>query len=373
MYHPNNMNIILDNIIFSLQNAGGISVVWYELLKRILKDPDFSPYFIDSHNNNLFRKKLKISTDALIKSPLAKYPISLQRYSNPNKLPGHGIFHSSYFRTTNDPRYINVTTVHDFTYEYYSHGIPKIVHTAQKGHAIKHSKKIICVSENTKLDLIKFYPNINPEQINVIYNGVDDIYRPIKTKNNNQIINLIPYSKNEFVLYVGDRRGLYKNFNVIIKVCREAKIPLVMVGGGKLKRVEKASLTNQIGKNNFIQIGGIDNSLLNVLYNYALCLLYPSAYEGFGIPIIEAQKAGCPVISAQNSSIPEVAGDGAVLIKNINSAKIVDVLKQLKANSRFTDSIIQSGFKNARRFSWEKTYQQTKDVYKELYSQYFNL
>ena len=136
------MDLIFDNIIFSLQKAGGISVVWTELLKRVLKDPSLNACFIEEPNHNIFRKSLEISENLILKNPPSLFPLTLRRYLNP-QINKEGIFHSSYYRTVTNHNVINITTVHDFTYEYFRSGIPKLIHSNQKGNAIQNSKKII--------------------------------------------------------------------------------------------------------------------------------------------------------------------------------------------------------------------------------------
>lgn len=363
----NIMNITFDNIIFTLQKYGGISVVWHELLKRILLDSDFTPSFIDFPNQNTLRHQLDIPMNNILKNNLSKYPLNIQRYINPKIAPGKGIFHSSYFRTVNDSNIINITTVHDFTYEYFFKGLAKRIHHQQKGNAIKRSKKIICISQNTKNDLLKFYPQIKEEQVKVIYNGVGEEYYPLLQMENHMFI---PFQSQEYILYVGDRKGIYKNFRMSVEACKIVKIPLVIVGGGELSQYEKSMLELKLGAGQYIQLNGITNVQLNQLYNHAAFLVYPSSYEGFGIPIIEAQKAGCPVICSNQSSIPEVAGNGAFLIDEISASKIAEILVQNKSRSGETASIIKQGFLNAQLFSWDKCYQQTKQVYSEVYSRY---
>lgn len=365
------MNIIFDNIIFALQKYGGISVVWYELLKRILLDSDFTPRFIDFPNQHILRHQLDIPINNILKNNLSKYPLNIQRYINPKITTGKGIFHSSYFRTVNDSNIINITTVHDFTYEYFSNGFTKRIHHQQKGRAIKHSKKIICVSQNTKDDLLKFYPQIKEEKIKVVYNGVSEDYYPLLQIETNPINKFIPFQSKEYILYVGDRRSNYKNYKMLIEACQIVKMPLVIVGGGEFSKYEESMLKLKLGANQYIQLNGITNVQLNQLYNHAAFLVYPSLYEGFGIPIIEAQKAGCPVICSNQSSIPEVAGKGAFVINEISASKIAEILHQNKSRSEETASIIKQGFLNAQLFSWDKCYQQTKQVYSEIYSTYF--
>jgi mannosyltransferase len=365
------MDLIFDNIIFSLQGAGGISVVWVELLSRVIKDPDINPNFIEIDNHNVIRNKIEISEILLAENPLEKYPLFIQRYLNPNKIKGKGIFHSSYYRTVTNPNFINVTTVHDFTYEYFRTGLPKFIHAKQKRNAIHNSKKTICISESTKSDLLKFYPKYPESKISVIYNGVNEEYSPLKNKNQSQLNKLVPFDSLGYILYVGDRTTPYKNFNMVVESAKNLKLPLVLAGGGNYTKNEKQILDSKLGSNSFILVSGISNADLNILYNHAFCLAYPSLYEGFGIPIIEAQRAGCPVICSDSSSLPEVAGNGAHLVSDINIDRLMERINQLKHTSGERDQLINLGLKNAERFSWDKCYQQTKQVYKEVYEEYF--
>jgi mannosyltransferase len=218
---------------------------------------------------------------------------------------------------------------------------------------------------------LKFYPQINEEQVKVIYNGVSEDYYPLLQIENHSINKIIPFQSKEYILYVGGRRSNYKNFRMLVESCQIVKIPLVIVGGGELSKYEGSMLRVKLGASQYIQLNGMTNAQLNQLYNHAAFLVYPSLYEGFGIPIIEAQKAGCPVICSNQSSIPEVAGKGAFLINEISALKIAEILHQNKSRSGVTASIVEQGFLNAQRFSWDKCYQQTKQVYVDVYSTYF--
>ncbi|WP_302029616.1 glycosyltransferase, partial [Bacteroides caecimuris] len=160
--------------------------------------------------------------------------------------------------------------------------------------------------------------------------------------------------------FVGDRFALYKQFDLAISVAKRTKKPLVVVGK-PLVEVEKMKLKGVEYK----VLSGVSSAVLNILYNNAFCLLYPSLYEGFGIPVIEAQKAGCPVIAGANSSISEVIGTGGIALDKLDVDNIIDAMTVLD-RGKYRNEVINLGFENAKRFSWDKTYDQTNNIYKSL-------
>jgi len=149
------MKIVFDNIIFSLQQSGGISIYWYELLKHFLSDKSKNEnsleiYQLESADKNLFAKKLlyDVSFDALKES---NFPLKVLRYlSFRKKLSNDVIFHSSYYRCASDA--INIITIFDFTYEYYRSGLAKKIHIWQQARAFNSASGIICISQHTKND-----------------------------------------------------------------------------------------------------------------------------------------------------------------------------------------------------------------------------
>lgn len=305
--------VTFDNIIFSLQRYGGISVVWTELLRRARADKDLAVTELDYKDQLPYRK--------------------LERYRVPAWTPTQPtLFHSSYFRVCPHPMATNITTVHDLTYHYYRHGLAKAVHLWEERRALKYSKAVVCVSENTKRDLLRTYPWLNEEQVSVVYNGVGDEFFPMPS-----------VEKKGSLLFVGNRAVAYKRYDVAQEVARLTGLELVTASNVSRER-------------------------LNTMYNEALCLLYPSDYEGFGIPILEAQKAGCPVIAQHTSSVPEVIGADGLMVKHDTpekmAAEMAEIVKQLQ--SRPTQDIIARGFENAKRFSWDKTYEQMKQIYSQL-------
>ena len=227
------ISVFLDNIIFSLQKAGGASVVWQEHIGRLLCDNTITSTYLEYDNacENVFRKLLTIP-QSLLKVRGTK-GLFLKRYLDLNNQDYKSpyVFHSSHYRIDHSPKAINVTTVHDFTYEYFIPGIRKWIHSSQKWHAIKKSDAIICISESTKNDLLHFLPDINEAKIHVIHNGVNCTYRVLSPEDYKLDL---PFADKEYILYVGSRLTSYKNFKSVVKVCSVLKIPLIMIGRWKL-------------------------------------------------------------------------------------------------------------------------------------------
>ena len=134
---------------------------------------------------------------------------------------------------------------------------------------------------------------------------------------------------------------------------------------GKLSEAEIAFLDSTIGKDKYVYTGFLSNEELNELYNQAICLAYPSAYEGFGIPVLEVQRAGCPVIAYNASSIPEVIGETPLLLNTLTVSEFHDKLNLLKQGS-VRNEVIVAGLENSQRFSWKKMGEEYVELYKEL-------
>ncbi len=359
------MNVILDNVIFSLQQSGGISVYWHHLLKQLLEDKNFDVSYIqeNTETKNIFKEKIPLDEATLIETK--SLPV-LGRYLNLElpKTKESSLFHSSYYRVSKNPNHINISTLHDFTYENFNSGLKLLVHRYQKKKAILKSEGIICISENTKKDLLKFIPEASEKNIKVVHNGVDAIFRILPKTDFKD--SGIPFEIYSYSLYVGDRSSSYKNFQIAVASTKIANKPLVMVGGGPLTEKEITMLNLELTENGYKHFNNVDTEKLNALYNFAFCLLYPSIYEGFGIPPIEAQKAGCPVVAFNASSIPEVVGNSGILIDKNSTAAFAKGIEQLE-NSELRNTLIAKGLKNAENYSWKRTYEETIAFYHEVF------
>lgn len=349
------MKIIFDNIIFTIQKWGGISVYWNELLKRIptqeamtlrLKRPN------KSYEKNLNEFKSLSDTSCSFKST--------ERYLNPHpEIQEKHIFHSSYYRTSRNNKSINITTVHDFTYETHNTGIKRIIHKTQKVNALKSSDGIICISKYTRDLMYMLYPFTRSKNVKVIYNGISNSFLKSKKIKNK----IISFNERDYILYIGDRKAKYKNFKFACSLMSKTKKKFVIVGGGDLSFEEK-KLLNQIEYKHFPFLS--ESSLISI-YNNAFALLYPSESEGFGIPIIEAQALKCPVISLNQTCIPEISNGHALLFNELKINNFLDGINRI-SNEKFRSELCDYGLKNALKFSWNNTYNQTIDFYKKMYN-----
>lgn len=337
--------ILYDGIIYSLQRNGGISVLYNELLSRLSEAS--CNYSVISYGH---------SVEFPGKKNIVRAPRLAERYRSVN-YERADIFHSTYYRLP-DSSSIGlskvITTVHDYTYERYIGGLKRQVHSWQKNRAINKSDKIICVSESTKNDALEF-SGVSEDRIEVIPNGVSADYFSIP----GMVLSDLPQA-----IFVGARQG-YKNFDSVVKAVSLFKdLVLVCVGGGGFDKKELAFLDENL-PGRYRHAGFLTNAELNVEYNKAICLIYPSLYEGFGIPVLEAMSAGCPVIAVDASSIPEVAGDAAHLIERGTVEEIEAGISALMSDD-YRQSLISKGFIQADKFSWDITYKKTMALYEQV-------
>ena len=341
--------LLVDGIIFSLQREGGISVYFRELLAGFSKAN--LPASIQVYDENA---AARLSGNGFpVLNQKARH---LERYRR-CKIQGHyQLFHSSYYRlpTTRLPI---VTTVYDFVYERCLKGPRRWVHSVQKFAAIRQSDAVICISNSTRHDLGEFLPDVPADRIKVIHLGVSDVFQPLSEPTDSP-------STRPFVLFVG-ARDRYKNFWIVATaLSRLPDLRLVLVGGGALLEREIRHLDHLV-TGRYEYLGNVESRVLNQLYSAAVCLVYPSSYEGFGIPVVEAMRCGCPVVAVRASSIPEVAGDAALLLDAPDPDLVCAAIQRLLQPIE-REAFRKRGILRAREFSWEKTFKETIGVYETL-------
>ncbi len=250
-----------------------------------------------------------------------------------------------------------IVTVHDLGSEY----LPQMHQLKQRlylgfmqKYQLKTANKIIAVSNATKEDLVKKV-GIDPKKVEVIYEGYDKkLFKP-DTKSN---------SVKQYYLFVGTVQPR-KNLERIIKAVAKIGQKLVVAGakGWMSDEIYKLGAQNKV---KFLppqggRVGRVADQDLPALYRGAKALLFPSLFEGFGLPILEAQACGCPVVTSNISSMPEVAGKGAILVNPYSVDDIVNGIRKINRNK-----LIKAGFENIKRFSWEKCARETLQVLENL-------
>lgn len=230
--------------------------------------------------------------------------------------------------------------------------------------------KIITVSQNTKDDLVEMF-NYNPEKIKVIYNGVDSSYEFIDNK---KLISEIKYKYNtgeNFLLYVGNIKP-HKNLPVLLKALSniDKQNKLIIVGKRDKAYNEIFDIIDQYNlKDRIIFTGFVSDEDLISLYNAATVFVYPSLYEGFGLPPLEAMACGTPVITSNVSSLPEVVGDAAITIDPNNVNGLAEAINRVLGDEVLQNTMIKKGIERAKEFTWEKTARETIRVYEEVLNQ----
>lgn len=338
----------IDGIIFSLQQHGGISVYFRELLSRLTRQQ--VPHVL-SLEAPLRQSMEDFSANAFLNSPRR-----LERYRSSRELTGVAatVFHSSYYRRPARSEQASAVTVYDFVYERFASGPKRWVHMHQKHAAIRAAQVVICISESTRQDMLEFVGVIPGQTVHVIHLGVSESFRPLS----------IEPASTPFVLYIGERRG-YKNFMQLLAAMEFLPdLELHCVGGGALRAEELAAVPAAMHRR-IKHLGFVTDEALNERYNRALCLVYPSSYEGFGIPVLEAMRAGCPVVSTECKAVMEVGGDALTLAADTDPRGLADAVLRL-TSTEYRSRMVSTGLEVAKNFSWDKTYESTLSVYKSM-------
>jgi len=284
------------------------------------------------------------------------------------------LLHSPQFNIPIFSKVRQIVTIHDCAYDRFPEEYPNRV---AKGYyrfmfpiALRKSKRIIAISESTKRDLIELH-KISPEKISVIYQGVDSrFYQDMSNEKNSMLKPL--YVDGDFALFVGltrPRKNVDRLVRAFAKVLPSLKTGAKLVLAGKIdtrfldvrRLAERLNISDSV-----VQLGFVSENQLLALYKTACCFVFPSLYEGFGLPVLEAMAAGTPVITSRVSSLPEVAGDAALLVNPYDVDEIAEAMYKLFTDASFRDKLRQKGKERSKQFTWRKCAQKTLKVYEEV-------
>ena len=356
------LRLVFDNLIFFLQKAGGVSVYWSEILRR-LHDGENAVVYLEpkgTSSNICYATLRSRLANRIVKERMNAKLLSLT--PSAFDLDDTFIFHSSYYRIAHSPRAINIVTIHDFMPEMFFTGVRRFFHVWRKKKAIERADGIICVSNNTYTDLLRFYPHVRHTDIAVIPLGISADY--FSLSGGTPPIDGV--SGRPCLLFVG-RRSHYKNFDIAVGTLKALPEYALVVAGDDWTSKE-LDLIEPV-KERVKLVKSPSNEQMNVLYNGAFCLVYPSLYEGFGIPVLEAMAAGCPVVAIDSSSIPEVANGAGILLERAEAAIFAAGVRRLE-DPGIRRKVIESGKANVKKFSWERSFSAHMEFYHRVYAKF---
>ena len=359
--------ILYDNQMFTFQRFGGVTRYFADLMYN-LPAGEFVAEIPMRYCENHYVTETYGHKYKTINFP-KNYRIKRRIYALTNnyiskqaaKHNDYDIFHPTYFspyflKTVKERQKPFVLTIHDMTFERYPQDVLIYDRTIpNKKRLIAEADHIIAVSENTKRDIVELL-GTDPSKISVVHHG----YRTVVTPSDRLF--------DRYVLYVGERKG-YKNFLPWLSAIRpifnlDPGLKIVCTGSPFTYAEQKLFARWNIA-DRLLHISANDAQMAS-LYRYALCFVFPSHYEGFGIPILEAFHNGCPVCLSNASCFPEVAGDAAMFFNPGDAQSMHDTLKEVLASSTLRDELRQKGALRSKDFSLERMVEQTCNVYRKL-------
>lgn len=365
------MKIVFDHQILSRQLYGGVSRYFYETANRIAATKGneveiFAPLYI----NEYFRKGGNVRPRGLGIPQMPRYEHAMawingtisEARLRPRK--DVDIFHETYYSQADCcPRSAKrIVTVYDMIHEklptYFEPGND----TAKlKEIAVRRADHIICISENTRRDLIELL-NVPIEKTSVVHLGYS-----LTAEGSSNVLCAV---ERPYILYVGNRSA-YKNAESLLRVYAKSSIlrknfRLVFFGGGGFSVNEHNMMKSlSLSSEDTMQLSGGD-SVLADLYSKAAAFVYPSLYEGFGIPPLEAMSLDCPVVSSNTGSLPEVVGDAAELFNPEDEDDMLKAIERVVTSPERATDLVERGRTRCKQFSWEKCAMDTLDVYKKI-------
>lgn len=360
------MKILFDHQTFTNQRYGGISRYFANLHYGLDAIPNVASKLglLATNNGYIDKKSLPLSglIDKLVKKESRRNKYNKWYCKYLLKQGDYDVFHPTYY----NPYFLNavkkpfVITVHDMIHELYpQYFTQQDPFTAgYKAEVINRADHIIAISECTKRDLQKFY-TLPDDKITVVYHGYKMGHTsPLASGNTGQ----------KYLLYVGDRAN-YKNFNRFAEAAAPLlvanNLKLICAGGGvfndtEIKLFAEINIADRVDQRN------VTDEVLAALYSNAEAFIYPSLYEGFGLPVLEAFNNNCPVIMSNTSSLPEVGGNAAIYFDPTDRDSIANAIQQVISNKTLQNELKELGKQRLNKFNFDNTLQQTINVYKHV-------
>lgn len=365
------MKILYDHQIFTSQKYGGISRYFYELVREFsdMQDINCEIPLLVSNNHYISDKKFVNYVDLLPNKQFRGKQRIFNYLNKPNtilklKQQKFDLFHPTYY----DPYFLTylgnkpfVLTVYDMIHEKFSDMFsPTDKTTEQKRLLVEKATKIIAISQSTKKNLIELF-GTDESKIEVVYLG-----NSMFPKANISIGYEIP---KKYLLFVGGR-GSYKNFERFIKsvsrlLNQDKELYVLCTGGGKFSNNE-IQLLNELEISRQVLQYNLDDDGLAYFYKNALAFIFPSLYEGFGMPVLESFACGCPLLCSDVSSLPEVAGEAACYFDPYSEESIRDAVLRVLDDMNLRKDLIAKGQERLKQFSWKQTAEQTKKIYESV-------
>lgn len=352
--------------IWSLQNEGGISRYFQQLIEGLSKSGVSGKVLFRANSNSRVASSIfeNFEKELLINSRNPYKEIS-QRLSQNNKPT---IYHPTYYsknlsRAKNQQTRI-VVTVFDMISEIFPEPKPlfrKVMD--EKRISVDIADHILVISHQTKKDLMKIY-GVPDEKISVTYLG-SNLHLVPK-------VDFASLPKVPFILYVG-KRGGYKNFSNLVAAYSHSEFlrsnfSIVALGGGPFNQEEKSKF-QKLGVADRLSQINVNDEELAMFYRKAVCLIYPSLYEGFGLPPIEAMSLDCPVIASSGGSIPEICQDAATYFNPSLIESIQQTLEVTLQSEHLMNEMRKKGLTVSNSFTWENTVKETLNAYQRVINQ----
>lgn len=354
-------SVAFDDQIFLMQRMGGISRYFVQLIRNFrqlgIADVNFPFRYARSHLGSAYLGMRRLPERPARFTVPASFLLNTPARS---RLESAEVVHRTFYH----PRFlgrnagsIRAYTVYDMIPERLPEFFPEGNPHLSKHEHLREADLIMCISESTRRDLLELYPDLSA-CVAVTPLGVS--HEVFNTNFDS------PESKRRFVLFVGARGG-YKDFLVLAHAVSElddVSLEIVAVGGGKLSARERDALASLGLLHRTRQVDATDEELQR-LYSLALAFVYPSRYEGFGLPTLEAMASGCPAILADSSSHPEVGGSAALYFPPQDSTSLARQLAAVIYSPDLREDMVEAGISRARGFTWQETAIRTVAAYRE--------